>query len=99
MTTTLPAIQTKRSKQTRNIVKALKELQGAVFRLSTASSFCAQADMLDVSKNLREMASAVSFIMKHLREVYKSGPVDYNTMRMFANLETIVENVDGKHRA
>jgi Mg2+ and Co2+ transporter CorA len=94
MTQNLPTIQTKREKQVHNIVRALKSLQGVISGLASASSFCAHADMMDVSMHLKKMAAMAADTQKHLRTIYKSGPVDYNSMRLYKNLEIVIGDID-----
>lgn len=90
MTQNLPAL-TNEQRRLANIVRALKELQGALFRLTGASTFCAKAELNDFSNHLKEMARAVKVMETHLKNIYKNSIVPYDVIKMYADLETVIE--------
>jgi len=88
--TTLPKTINPKTKQIRNVIRALKELQGSIFGLTAASSFCAQAELMDISMHLKKMAKDVHTIQDMLRSVYKKSPIDYNLKKAYDALEIVI---------
>lgn len=87
----LPAIPNQKEKHLANLIRAMRELQSALTAMVRAEFFCAHAGFDEVGKNLRQMAAGIKHIRGYLDTVYKKSPVSYNLIKMYANLETVVE--------
>ena len=88
----LPAVRkTKRQKQLLNVVYALEELQGALFRLTSAQSFCAKAELPDMSGHLRKMSHDVNMMKIHLQNIYKNNKILYTDVKKaYDSLEIVI---------
>jgi hypothetical protein len=91
--TTLPMIKRSREeKRQLDIVKALKQLQGATSKLVGANFYCEHAELMEFSKHLRKMMNDINTISQHLHTIYKKSPILYNNVEhIYNNLEIVVE--------
>jgi hypothetical protein len=68
----------------------MKELQGALFRLSSARSACDKAELSELSNHINKINIGIRTVKNHLQKIYSSAPVSYNIKKMYDDLETVI---------